>query len=207
MKKFVVSFFLAVAFAVPVIAAEKGSIDVVGKLGAVVNSKMTFIYERNDSFLDCKIDSAVSSAAEGLYYLLPELPVGLGINYRFNSKLKSWEGYEIGVTNMYLTVKPTVKMDSKIFTAVYAIGQLGYGFNRMDGDGTETDDYKEEVGSNGLYWGLGVGTEIMNDFIFEFVFSTNYWKNKYTDYFYGDTETTNMKTTAVTFFAGYKFNI
>ena len=45
--------------------------------------------------------------------------------------------------------------------------------------------------------------KIMNNFVVEFVFSTNYWS--YKDKYYSSKE--DMRSTALTFFAGYKFNI
>ena len=206
MKKSLLVLLLAVTLVAPVFAAEKGSIDIVGKLGVAVNPKDGIVYDESYTYniQYYKRNPALSIAVEGLYYILPELPVGLGINYQFNSEYKEIEDSETGVTNIYLTVKPTAKIDSKIFTGIYAIGQIGYGFNRINGEGEFW--YESEIDSNGLYWGLGAGTEIMNDFIFEFVFSANYWSYKYDDWG-GHCRTQDVKTTALTFFAGYKFSI
>lgn len=216
MKKSLLALLLAVAMVVPVFAAEKGDMEIVGKLGVAVNPTIVWCYgeDEGDSFGGYNKNPALSIAVEGLYYIFPELPIGLGLNYQFDSDLSgTWSGLkssESGVTNIYLTVKPTAKIDSKIFTALYAIGQIGYGLNRVDMSGKWIDEpvyYKYDVDSNGLYWGLGAGTEIMNDFVFEFVFSTNYWSSKYENTSYSSPEICDMKSTALTFFAGYKFNI
>lgn len=204
MKKSLLTLLLAVAMAVPAFATDKGDIDIVGKLGFSVNPVTNYCngYGWNADAYDR--NPALSIAGEGLYSVLPELPVGLGINYQFDSKEKGDDNYESGVTNIYLTAKPIAKIDSKIFTALYAIGQIGYGLNIFDGKNSYGGKF--EADGNGLYWGLGAGTEIMNDFIFEFVFSTNYWSYKYKEPGYPDT-TTDMVTTALTLFAGYKFSI
>ena len=200
MKKGLLAVLLAIALAAPIFASEKGDINIVGKLGVAVNPKDGYVDDNYDSVDYYKRNPALSVAVEGLYYVLPELPVGLGINYQFNSEFTKYENCEDGSTNIYLTVKPTAKIDSNIFTALYLIGQIGYGLYRLEGDGWEDCEV-----DSGLYWGLGAGTEIMNDFIFEFVFSTNNWTYKWDD---GYTfEKQDMKGTALTLFAGYKFNI
>ena len=202
MKKSILAVLLTLVLVSPVFAAEQGSIDIVGKIGCTVNSKEVLVSDKYDYVEGYKKNPALSIAVEGFYYVLPELPLGLGINYQFDSKHAKpsgeWGKFESGVTNIYLTVKPTAKIDSNIFTALYAIGQIGYGLNRIS---LSSNPYNVEVGDNGLYWGLGAGTEIMNDFIFEFIFSTNYWKAKNISGHY------DMENTALTFFAGYKFNI
>lgn len=213
MKKLLVVMLLAVAMVAPVFAIDKGDMEIVGKLGVATNS--TIVWCDDGLFEGFDKKSALSIAVEGLYYMFPELPIGLGVNYQFNSeisdKIYGLSYSESGATNIYLTIKPTAKTDSKIFTALYAIGQIGYGLNRLDMKGSfpgEGVEWKNEVDSNGLYWGLGAGFEIMNDFLFEFVFSTNYWSSKSEDTVSGsDTDTDDMKSTALTLFAGYKFNI
>ena len=165
---------LALSFISPLFAAEKGDMEIVGKLGVAVNTTDVYVYEEyGDEVYNYEKNPALSIAVEGLYYLLPELPIGLGINYQFNSEKSkpvinsiTSSSYESGSTNIYLTVKPTAKIDSKIFTALYAIGQIGFGLNRLDYSGWYLDDgdkiyYEEEVDSNGLYWGLGAGMEII----------------------------------------------
>ncbi|MBO7610628.1 MAG: outer membrane beta-barrel protein [Elusimicrobia bacterium] len=197
MKKSLIVLILAVALVSPVFATEKGNIEIVGKLGVAVNPTDAYVFD-DYYYNSYKKNNALAIAIEGFYSLLPELPVGLGINYQFNSERTKEDDYETGATNIYLTVKPTAKIDSKIFTGIYAIGQIGFSLNR--GDGRYWAHGK--VDSNGLYWGLGAGTEIMNDFIFEFIFSTNNWKYDFGGLYHGD-----IQSTALTFFAGYKFTI
>ena len=213
MKKSLLTLLLAVAMVAPVFATEKGDMEIVGKLGVAVNPTFAWCFDDSNYKYDQAYykNPALSIAVEGLYYVLPELPIGLGINYQFDSDLSAkWpdvSSCETGVTNIYLTIKPTAKIDSKLFTALYAIGQIGYGLNRMDFKGVDgfAGAWKYEVDGNGLYWGFGAGTEIMDDFVFEFVFSTNYWSIKYKDSY--NSYVNDMKSTALTFFAGYKFNI
>ena len=223
MKKSILAILLTLALVSPVFAAtapkkapkpqtkqtavkkeanqqcQKSKMEIVGKVGFAVNPVTNYCNSFGWSGKSYDRNPALSMAVEGLYSVLLELPVGVGVNYQFNSKEKGFDKYEEGATNIYLTAKPTAKIDSKIFTALYAIGQIGYGFNRIDGDGWEHN----EMDNNGLYWGLGAGAEIMNDFIFEFVFSTNYWsiKSKEISIICG------MTSTALTLFAGYKFNL
>jgi len=211
MKKLLVIVLLAVAMVAPVFAIDKGDMEIVGKLGVATNS--TIVWCDDGVSEGYNKNSALSIAVEGLYYIFPELPIGLGINYQFNSEISDkfygLSSSESGVTNIYLTIKPIAKTDSKIFTALYAIGQIGYGLNRLDMNGSfpgEGVEWKNEVDSNGLYWGLGAGFEIMNDFVFEFIFSTNYWSSKSENTVSGS-DTDDMKSTALTLFAGYKFNI
>ena len=218
MRKSLLTMILALSFISPLFAAEKGDMEIVGKLGVAVNTTDVYVYEEyGDEVYNYEKNPALSIAVEGLYYLLPELPIGLGINYQFNSEKSkpvinsiTSSSYESGSTNIYLTVKPTAKIDSKIFTALYAIGQIGFGLNRLDYSGWYLDDgdkiyYEEEVDSNGLYWGLGAGMEIMNNFVFEFVFSTNNWTSKWKEP--GDSSTRDRQSTAFTLFAGYRFNL
>ncbi len=222
MKKSILAILLALALVSPMFAAtaqkkaakpqtkqtavkketkpqyQKGRTEIVGKLGFSVNPVTNYCssYWSADSY---DRNPALSIAVEGLYSVLPELPIGLGVNYQFDSKEKGLKDYEEGATNIYLTAKPTAKIDSKIFTGIYAIAQIGYGLNRISGKGWNDS----EIDSNGLYWGLGAGTEIMNDFIFEFIFSTNYWSYKIKRY----STKYDVTSTALTLFAGYKFNL
>ncbi len=211
MKKFVFIMLLILTIVVPVLAKQQGSFDIVGKIGGTINPVV--VYDDNPADYSYSQESALSIAVEGFYYLLPELPLGIGINYQMNSALKDTPlntNLETGATNVYLTIKPISTMDSKIFTGLYAIGQIGYGLNRLDGNGYSL----MEIESDGLYWGLGAGVEIKNDFIFEFVFSTSYYEIKRPECeilidgvvhtFYS---TIDMKKSTLILFIGYKFNV
>ena len=212
MKKGLFALLMAVAMVVPVFAKGQGDFDIVGKIGATINPVV--VYDGNPADYSYDQESGLSIAVEGFYYLLPELSLGLGINYQADSALKNtYENRDLkhGATNVYLTIKPTATIDSKIFTALYAMTQIGYGLNRLGGDGYSL----EEIENDALYWGLGAGVEIKNSFIFEFVFSTSYYKMKrplytvvidetHTKTYYS---TQDMRNTALTVFVGYKFNV
>ena len=202
---------LILTIVVPVLAKQQGSFDIVGKIGGTINPVV--VYEDTSVDYSYSQNPTLSISVESLYYLLPELSFGLGINYQSDSALKDTPlntKLETGATNIYLTIKPTSSIDSKIFTALYAIGQFGYGLNRLGGAGYSNT----EIENDGICWGLGAGVEIKNNFIFEFVFSTNYYTLKQLDYpevidgvphtYYF---TTDMKKSTLTLFVGYKFNV
>ena len=211
MKKLLAVVLLAVALVAPAFAAEKGDMEIVGKLGLNLTPKV----EASGSFVDAggfsptregdsDTNMSVLVGAEFFYYLNKTVALGFGINNNFNADLKDTEGHgidckgEVGFTNFYFAVKPKIEVESEIFNSVYFLGQIGYGLFRFDGHRHGESD------GNGLYWGIGAGTEIYKNFIVELLYSFNYGSIK--DKFgYGDTADLTYKT--LTLNVGYKFAI
>lgn len=134
--------------------------------------------------------------------------MGFGINNNFNAELKDltvgdmkFES-EIGFTNFYFAVKPKIEMQSEIFNSIYFVGQLGYSILRFDSD--YEGDKLSEADGNGLYWGIGAGTEIYKNFIVELLYSVNYGSIKAVSYMNGKADLTY---TTLTLNVGYKFAI
>ena len=138
MKKCLLALLLAVAMVVPVFATEKGDIEIVGKLGVAVNPTIVWCYDEDEGggFGGYDKNPALSIAVEGFYYIFPELPIGLGVNYQFNSditeKISGASSKESGVTNIYLTVKPTAKIDSKSWQLIRSIDHLLFFANTLE---------------------------------------------------------------------------
>ena len=109
---------------------------------------------------------------------------------------------EIGFTNFYFAVKPKIEMQSEIFNSIYFVGQLGYGILRFDSD--NEGGKLSEADGNGLYWGIGAGTEIYKNFIVELLYSVNYGSIKAVKFLNG---TADLTYTTLTLNVGYKFAI
>ena len=207
MKKSLLAVLMAVALVAPAFAAEKGSMEIVGKLGLNLTPKV----DASGSFVDeggfdpnskgtSDVNMSVLIGAEFFYYLNKNIALGFGINNNFNADLKDTEMCkgEVGFTNFYFAVKPKIELKSEIFNSIYFIGQLGYGLFRFDGH------INGEADGNGLYWGIGAGTEIYKNFIVELLYSANNGSIK--DQFgYGDTA--DLTYTTLTLNVGYKFSI
>ncbi len=216
MKKSLLAILLAVALVAPVFATEKGDMEIVGKLGLNLTPNVAASgdvskkgYFRPWTFKDADVDTNMSVliGAEFFYYLNKNVALGFGINNNFNAELKDltvgdmkFES-EIGFTNFYFAVKPKIEMQSEIFNSIYFVGQLGYGILRFDSD--NEGDKLSEADGNGLYWGIGAGTEIYKSFIVELLYSVNQGSIK------RDTngDTADLTYTTLTLNVGYKFAI
>lgn len=163
MKKSLLAVLLAVALVVPVFAADKGDMEADVKVGVVVTE--TIDVDGYSEYDD--VDTAFSLGADFFYYVDPSVAIGFGIDNIFNSEIKNSDGSKLGFTNIYAQVKPVIDLENDIFSNIYFLGQIGYGITNVDSDWVE-------VSSNGLYWGIGVGTTIKENFIAELVYSTDY---------------------------------
>ena len=208
MKKSLLGLLLAAAMVVPAFA-EKGDMEIVGKIGLNLNPKVEAI----GSFVDIGafnpyftgdsgVNKSVLIGAEFFYYLNKNVALGFGINNNFKSDLNDMKAYgldykgKVGFTNFYFAVKPKIELKSKIFNSIYFLGQVGYGLFSFD------DHEYGEKDSNGLYWGIGAGTEIYKNFIVELLYSANNGSIK-DKYGYGDTA--DLTYTTITLNVGYKF--
>lgn len=217
MKKSLLAILLAVALVAPVFATEKGDMEIVGKLGLNLTPNVAASgdvskkgYFRPWTFKDTDVDTNMSVliGAEFFYYLNKNVALGFGINNNFNAELKDltvgdmkFES-EIGFTNFYFAVKPKIEMQSEIFNSIYFVGQLGYGILRFDSD--YEGDKLSKADGNGLYWGIGAGTEIYKNFIVELLYSVNYGSIKAVKFLNG---TADLTYTTLTLNVGYKFAI
>ncbi len=208
MKKGLFAVLLAVAMVVPAFAA-KGDMSVNAKLGLGVNNSVS-IDMVDDIYYKFDMEMPVSIGAEFFYGLMDNLSVGLGVNYGFDSKSKNnnvahapFENkLKAGTTNIYLAVKPEAKIDSKIFSSIYLVGQIGLAMARAE---IECDDYdfpSIDVNS-GLYLGFGIGTTIMDCVFVEIVCSSaNLTAKKSPPAVPADLD---VQYTATTINVGYKF--
>lgn len=210
MKKSLLILLLTVAMAVPAFASEKGDMEIVGKLGLNLNPKV----DASGSFVDeggfipaffrgegkTDVNMSVLIGAEFFYYLNKNVALGFGINNNFNADLKDTKDNkgEVGFTNFYFVVKPKMELKSEMFNSVYFLGQLGYGIFRFDGHRNGESD------GNGVYWGIGAGTEIYKNFIVELLYSANTGSIK--DKF-GFGDTADLTYTTLTLNVGYKFSL
>lgn len=205
MKKNLFVVLLALTLAVPAFANQKGDMEILGKLGLTLTSKVdcsgSFVDEGGFSptSFSGKSDTNMSFliTAEFFYYLNNSFAIGCGINNNFNADLKDTKEFkgEVGFTNFYLALKPKIELNSETFNSLYFIGQLGYGIFRFDSRNGKAD-------GNGLYWGLGAGTEVMKNFIVELLYSFNYGslKDKL-----GHGHTANLTYSTLSLNIGYKF--
>ena len=208
MKKGLLAVLLAVALVTPVFAA-KGDMFVNAKLGLGVNNSYSFDFdamfnvdEFKDQYYKSDMEMPVSIDAEFFYGLMDNLSVGLGINYVFDSNTKSEENFfmygkqKVGLTNIYLAVKPEAKIESNIFSSIYLIGQIGLSFGRYDIASISSDT------KSGLYLGLGLGTTIKDCVIVELVCSSSNFTIEKEQISINDVD---IQYTATTLNIGYKF--
>ena len=202
MKKGLLAVLLAVAMVVPAFAA-KGDMSVNAKLGLGINNSLSW-YAGGTSGAYYKWDTEMpfSIGAEFFYGLMDNLSVGLGVNYVFDTNSKSDEflfgtfKQKVGTTNVYLAVKPEVKVESNIFSSVYLIGQAGLSLGRF-----EFEDVSGSLDTkSGLYLGFGMGTTIKDCVIVELVFSS-------ANFALEESLEADLQYTGTTINVGYKFNI
>ena len=192
MKKSLLALLLVAALVLPVVpafAADEGSMELEIKAGLTLMPKIA-----GDKTND--VESAFLAEVDFFYYVMPELAIGAGINNIFNAKAKDAVGEpKVGFTNIYAQAKYVFETGNDIFNNVYPLIQIGYGITNIDSDGLEVD-------SNGLTWGIGVGTTIKENFMFELV----YFQDKGTIKAKGLPITSDFTYSALAVKVGYKFN-
>ena len=219
MKKSILALLLALVLVAPAFASEKGDTELVFKVGLNLNPNVAASGElvKRGAFkpgthedTDCNVNNSLLIGAEIFAYLNKNVALGLGINNNFNADLKDLHGdglkfySEIGFTNFYFAVKPKIELESKIFNSIYFLGQLGYSLLRFDN--TWRGQNVSKADDNGLYWGIGVGTEI-KDCIVELLYSVNYGTIKANKDLMGNPYTADLTYKTLTLNVGFKFNI
>jgi opacity protein-like surface antigen len=170
MKKLLSVVLLAVALVVPAFAAEKGSMEIDGKLGVLFSPTMKM--EAGGYSQDGDFKTTFSLGADFFYYVEEAIAVGAGLEYVVPSEADNSDGsLKYGTTNLFVQAKYDFAVENDIFNNIYPILQLGYGINSASGDMADVVDVK-----NGLYWGIGVGTTIKENFIVELLYAFNYGK-------------------------------
>lgn len=146
---------------------------------------------------------AFSLGADFFYYVDPAIAIGFGVDHIFNSEVKDGEG-KIGYTNIYAQVKPVIDLENDIFNNIYFLGQIGYGLMYLDVS-YDLDN------SNGIYWSIGVGTTIKENFIVELLYSCAYgdMEGLEEDWLTGDIKKVTLDTTysTIKLNVGYKFSL
>lgn len=177
MKKSLLAMLLAVAIVAPVFAAEKGSMEIDGKLGYVFSpSAKVELSSIGGGDLDVDFKSTFSLGADFFYYLEKEIALGFGLEHVFTSECDKFNGessvpsdlVKVGTTNLFVQAKYDIALKNDIFNNIYPIVQLGYGIINLDGQYTKMINAK-----NGLYWGIGLGTTIKQNIIVELFYSVN----------------------------------
>ena len=172
MKKSILALLLAVALVAPVFAVEKGSMEVVGKVGYIIEPLLMETEYDADTYA-LNTESTFSLGADFYYYVVKNLGLGIGINHIFASNMNDYWGDEakVGATNIYLSVKPVFEIqENKFIDKIYFLGQLGYGI--MDSEKISYS-YPSKKLDNGMYWAIGAGVEKYN-IIVELMYSVNY---------------------------------
>ena len=207
MKKSLLGLLLAVALVVPAFAA-KGDMSINGKIGLGVSNNLNS--GNNNVGSSMSLGMPFSIGAEFFYGLMDNLSVGLGVDYGFKSKFEAngtFMGYPMSVeaegrtTNIYLAVKPEAKLDSKIFSSMYLLGQIGLSSIEYKSTSTFSSSSNSGTADMGIYLGFGAGVTIKDNFIVEFIISSS---NGTTNQ---DGEDVDMQYTAATINLGYKFSL
>jgi opacity protein-like surface antigen len=190
MKKMLVVVLLAVALVAPVFAADQGAKELDVKAG------FTFMAKGDIDMLgDSDINSAFLIGVDFFYYVKPELAIGGGITNIFNAKIQDApDKPKIGFTNIYAQAKYVIDTQDDVFNNFYPLLQIGYGIINVDCDYVEVD-------SNGICWGIGIGTTIKENVQLELM----YLKNNGTLKASGTSYTSDATYSALAIKLGYKF--
>ncbi|MDD3065308.1 MAG: outer membrane beta-barrel protein [Endomicrobiaceae bacterium] len=180
MKKSILSVLLMLVLALPVLASEKGAMEADAKLGIGLNSTI-----KPDGVSSMDLETSFGLGGDFYYYVDPAIALGAGLMYGLETAMKDDSDLKVGFTNIYFAAKPTMALDSEIFSCIYGLIQIGYGMPRA----TDIDDIK-----GGLYWGIGAGTEIKS-FIVELIYGSNAGEGN------GD----KFTATSINLNLGYKF--
>jgi len=134
MKKLLAVVLLAAAMVAPAFAAEKGSMEIVPKVGYVIEPLLMETEDDADSYA-YNAESTFSLGADFYYYVMNNLGAGVGVNYVFDSKFNDgWNKRDsMGATNIYVAVQPVFELqENKFIDKIYFLGQLGYGIMNSD---------------------------------------------------------------------------
>ena len=201
MKKLLAVVLLAAAMVAPAFAAEKGSMEIDGKLGVLFSP--TFKMEAAGESKSGDFKTTFSLGADFFYYVANEIAVGAGLEYVVPSEADDSDGeLKYGTTNLFVQAKYDIALNNDVFNNIYPIVQLGYGINSLSGAFGDMVDMK-----NGLYWGIGVGTTIKENFIVELLYAFNYGTIEPKEI--GPGVPSSVDTTYKTFKlkVGYKFSV
>ena len=187
MKKGLLALLLAVALVAPVFAADQGAMELDIKAGFNLMSNVDI-----DGY-DSDVDPAFTAGVDFFYYVMPQLAIGAGVSYIFNSDVKDTP-VKAGWTNLYAQAKYVFETGNDIFNNVYPLVQLGYGMLRIDPD----DGVDPE---SGLYWGIGAGTTINKCVVLELLYSNTNGKLKP-----GGPVSVDIKYSTLQLKVGYKFS-
>ena len=190
MKKGLLALLLAVALVTPVFAADEGAMELDIKAGFNLMSNVKI----DDWDFDKSVDPAFTAGVDFFYYVMPQLAIGAGVSYVFNSKIDAPGPKDIkaGWTNLYAQAKYVFDLGDDLFNNIYPLVQLGYGMLRLDPDALED--------SNGLYWGIGVGTTIKECVVLELLYSNGNATVK------EGPATADLKYSTLQLKVGYKFS-
>ena len=174
MRKGLLALLLAVALVAPVFAADQGAMELDIKAGFNLMSSVDVDSPVPGFDVKEDIDPAFTA----------------GVDF-FNSKVKNSD-MKAGFTNLYAQAKYVFDLGDDLFNNIYPLVQVGYGMLRIDPD----DGIDPE---SGLYWGIGAGTTIKENFLVELLYSQNKADIKQGPY------TADGKYTTLQLKVGYKF--
>ena len=203
MKKSLLAVLLAVVLVSPVFATDKGTMQLDVKAGMPVNQELKV--KGDNTNINYDLDTTFSLGADFFYYIDSNIAVGAGIDHIFETKIKYDGGVsandKVGFTNVYLQAKYDFVLNNDIFNSIYPIIQLGYGLLDLDFN-TDFPGASWE-GESGLYWAIGVGTTIKENFIVELIYSFDYGKMK----FKPSNDTYDLTYKILKLNVGYKFSL
>ena len=192
MKKSLLAVLLVAALVLPVVpafAADNGAMELDVKVGF---NLMSNVKVDDWADFDESVDPAFTAGVDFFYYVMPQLAIGAGVQYVFNSEIDKSNGTKTGWTNLYAQAKYVFDLGDDLFNNIYPLVQVGYGILRLDPDDIDID-------SNGLYWGIGVGTTIKECVVLELLYSNaNATLGK-------SPHTSDLKYKTVQLKVGYKF--
>lgn len=221
MKKTIISFLFISVFAFTIFADNSRilNLELDLKLGLDFNPTLT-IYDDNQG-LAHEFNNSFLLGADFFFLKFSDLYLGVGINHVFESKIKT-KGYDAksDMTTYHLVGKYKMPLESKIFSNLYLIGNIGYANVNIDNteaililheEDSDLDARNITKFDNDSFFGaIGFGTEFFNNFIAELTYSTIYGNAKRESVIIPVSRTTSPRKTnysLIMFKIGYKFNI
>ena len=118
MKKIILTVVLSALFIAPVFASEAGDMEILGKIGYTLDTDVKIYTESKDYG---STDKGIVLEADFCFYINSQVAMGFGANNIFESKADYGMSDKYAFTNIYLSVRPKMDLDSDILDSFYFI--------------------------------------------------------------------------------------
>lgn len=220
MKKIIISLLFISIFSFNLFADNSSilNLELDLKLGLDFNPTLEIHNDNEETGLAHEFNNSFLLGSDFFFLIFSDFYLGVGFNHVFESKIKT-KGYDTkrNITTCYIAGKYKMPLESKVFSNLYLIGNLGYANINIDniyefilhtdesGEDIDMIIIKNKFNNNGFVWEIGLGTEIFDNFIAELTYSNIYGKkeNIYSQYIENSSQ--KIIFSLIMFKLGYKF--